>query len=163
MPQGCSKRCPARPQPKKAPEAYPLGYVEEAFEARTPLADFFSILLARELADSISSQVRNRKIPKVFPNRRPDRLQRHRKVWGRTSHQFDCQAWSCRSRDRAQHQAGTLIQNRSDRRFEALPDFGVDRIADDEERCHIIPTPGEAYRFRQSARHNATPFDDRPT
>ena len=29
----------------KAPEAYPLGYVEEAFEVRTTLADFFSILL----------------------------------------------------------------------------------------------------------------------
>jgi hypothetical protein len=28
----------------KAPEAQPLGYVEDAFEARTPLADFFSIL-----------------------------------------------------------------------------------------------------------------------
>ena len=30
----------------KAPEAYPLGYVEDAFEARTTLADFFSILKA---------------------------------------------------------------------------------------------------------------------
>ncbi len=29
----------------KAPEAYPLGYVEDAFEARTQLAGFFSILL----------------------------------------------------------------------------------------------------------------------
>ena len=29
----------------KAPEAYPLGYVEDAFEARTKLAGFFSILL----------------------------------------------------------------------------------------------------------------------
>jgi hypothetical protein len=29
----------------KAPEAYPLGYVEEAFEVRTKLAGFFSILL----------------------------------------------------------------------------------------------------------------------
>jgi hypothetical protein len=28
-----------------APEAYPQGYVEDAFKARTPLADFFSILL----------------------------------------------------------------------------------------------------------------------
>jgi len=51
--QDAQKDRPARPQPKKAPEAYPLGYVEEAFEARTPLADFFSILLARELAGSI--------------------------------------------------------------------------------------------------------------
>jgi hypothetical protein len=29
----------------KAPEAYPLGYVEDAFEARTPLADFINSLL----------------------------------------------------------------------------------------------------------------------
>ena len=28
----------------KAPEAVPLGYVEDAFEVRTPLADLFSIL-----------------------------------------------------------------------------------------------------------------------
>jgi len=27
------------------PEAYPLGYVEDFDEPRTPLADFFSILL----------------------------------------------------------------------------------------------------------------------
>jgi hypothetical protein len=27
-----------------APEAYPQGYVEDAFEARTKLAGFFSIL-----------------------------------------------------------------------------------------------------------------------
>ena len=36
---------PARPQPKKAPEAYPLGYVEDAFEARTKLAGVFSVRL----------------------------------------------------------------------------------------------------------------------
>ena len=30
----------------KVPEAWPLGYVEDAFKARTPLADFFSILPA---------------------------------------------------------------------------------------------------------------------
>ena len=29
----------------KAPEAYPRGYVEDAFEVRTTLADFFSSLL----------------------------------------------------------------------------------------------------------------------
>jgi hypothetical protein len=28
----------------KTPEAYPLGYVEDAFKARTLLAGFFSIL-----------------------------------------------------------------------------------------------------------------------
>jgi hypothetical protein len=30
----------------EGPEAYPLGYVEDLNDARTPLADFFSILLA---------------------------------------------------------------------------------------------------------------------
>jgi hypothetical protein len=29
----------------RRPEAYPLGYVEDLSDARTPLADFFSILL----------------------------------------------------------------------------------------------------------------------
>src|SRR6266850_8216405 len=42
---GCSKWPSARPQPPNAPEAYPLGYVEDAFKARTTLAAFFSILL----------------------------------------------------------------------------------------------------------------------
>ena len=32
QPQDAQKGRPARPQPMKAPEAYPLGYVEEAFE-----------------------------------------------------------------------------------------------------------------------------------
>ena len=32
----------------KAPEVWPLGYVEDAFETRTNLADFFSILPAVE-------------------------------------------------------------------------------------------------------------------
>jgi len=30
----------------KAPEAYPLGYVEDTFEVRTKLAGVFSILLS---------------------------------------------------------------------------------------------------------------------
>ena len=34
---------PARQESKKAPEALPLGYVEDAFEARTKLAGIFSI------------------------------------------------------------------------------------------------------------------------
>jgi hypothetical protein len=38
---------PARPQAKEAPEAYPLGYVEDASEPRTKLADIFNILLER--------------------------------------------------------------------------------------------------------------------
>ena len=33
---------------KRRPEAYPLGYVEDLSEARTPLADVFSILLNRK-------------------------------------------------------------------------------------------------------------------
>jgi hypothetical protein len=32
----------SKAEPKKAPEAYPLGYVEEAFEARTKLDGVFS-------------------------------------------------------------------------------------------------------------------------
>ena len=43
--QDAQKDRPARPQSMKAPEAYPLGYVEDAFKTRTPLADFFSSLL----------------------------------------------------------------------------------------------------------------------
>ena len=41
---GAQKGCPARPQAKQEPEEYPLGYVEDSCELRTPLADFFSIL-----------------------------------------------------------------------------------------------------------------------
>ena len=36
-------------EPKKAPEAYPLGYVEEAFEARTKLGGIFISLLEKEI------------------------------------------------------------------------------------------------------------------
>jgi hypothetical protein len=43
--QDAQNNRPARPEPKKAPEAYPLGYVEDAFEARTKLAEVFSVLL----------------------------------------------------------------------------------------------------------------------
>jgi len=38
----------------KAPEAYPLGYVEDAFEVRTKLADFFNIL--RQIMGGISCE-----------------------------------------------------------------------------------------------------------
>jgi hypothetical protein len=41
---GCSKRPLARPQATQAPQAYPLGYVEDACETRTKLEGFFSIL-----------------------------------------------------------------------------------------------------------------------
>jgi hypothetical protein len=44
-PQDAQKVLPARPQPKNRPQAYPLGYVEDLFEVRTKLEDFFSILL----------------------------------------------------------------------------------------------------------------------
>ncbi len=39
---------PARPQTKEAPEAYPLGYVEDASKSRTKLAAVFNILLSRQ-------------------------------------------------------------------------------------------------------------------
>ena len=38
-------RCTAIDMPEKAPEAYPMRYVEGLNDARTTLADFFSILL----------------------------------------------------------------------------------------------------------------------
>jgi hypothetical protein len=34
--------CSTRPQPRKIPEAYPLGYVEDFSEVRTKLAGVFS-------------------------------------------------------------------------------------------------------------------------
>jgi hypothetical protein len=42
---------PARPQAKSAPEAYPLGYVEDAGETRTKLGGFFNIVLIGEAHD----------------------------------------------------------------------------------------------------------------
>jgi len=42
--QDAQKSRPTRPQSRKIPEAYPLGYVEDFFEARTKLEAFFSIL-----------------------------------------------------------------------------------------------------------------------
>ena len=43
--QDAQKFLPARPQPENRPQAYPQGYVEDLFEGRTKLEDFFSILL----------------------------------------------------------------------------------------------------------------------
>jgi hypothetical protein len=42
---GCSKRPSSKAAASEGPEAYPLGYVEGLNDARTKLADFFSILL----------------------------------------------------------------------------------------------------------------------
>ena len=36
-----------RGRSERRPEAYPLGYVEDLSDARTKLADFFSVLLER--------------------------------------------------------------------------------------------------------------------
>jgi hypothetical protein len=44
-PAGCSKRPSSKAATSEGPEAYPLGYVEGLNDARTKLADFFSILL----------------------------------------------------------------------------------------------------------------------
>ena len=41
----------------KAPEAYPLGYVEDAFEGRTPLADFFNSLLEVVLCYAVPERI----------------------------------------------------------------------------------------------------------
>jgi len=45
LPAGCSKRPSSKAAASEDPEAYPLGYVEGLNDARTPLVDFFSILL----------------------------------------------------------------------------------------------------------------------
>ena len=42
---GCSKRPSSKAAANEGPEAYPLGYVEDLNDARTLLADFFSIPL----------------------------------------------------------------------------------------------------------------------
>jgi hypothetical protein len=42
---GCSKGSSSKAAASEDPEAYPLGYVEDLSEARTPLAELFSILL----------------------------------------------------------------------------------------------------------------------
>ncbi len=44
-PAGCSKRPSSKATANEGPKAYPLGYVEGLNDARTTLADFFSILL----------------------------------------------------------------------------------------------------------------------
>jgi hypothetical protein len=41
----------------KAPEAYPQGYVEDAFKERTPLADFFNSLLEVVFCHAISQRI----------------------------------------------------------------------------------------------------------
>ena len=46
---GCSKRPFSKAEASEDPETYPLGYVEDLNDARTTLADFFSILLVRLL------------------------------------------------------------------------------------------------------------------
>ena len=53
--QIAQKDLPARPQPKNRPQAYPLGYIEDLFKARTTLKAFFSILLVLALAGCASS------------------------------------------------------------------------------------------------------------
>jgi hypothetical protein len=50
-PQDVQNGRSARPQAKEAPEAYPLGYAEDASEPRTKLADIFNILLSRQARD----------------------------------------------------------------------------------------------------------------
>ena len=52
--QDAQKNRPARPRAEQEPEAYPLGYVEDSCELRTPLADFFNSLLELVLCHAIS-------------------------------------------------------------------------------------------------------------
>ncbi len=51
-PAGCSKNLSSKAAASEDPEAYLLGYVEDLNDARTPLADFFSIML-EEIADQL--------------------------------------------------------------------------------------------------------------
>ena len=44
-PAGCSKRPPSKAVASEEASGYVVSYVESLSEARTPLADFFSILL----------------------------------------------------------------------------------------------------------------------
>jgi hypothetical protein len=48
LPAGCSKSSSSKAAASEGPQAYPLGYVEGLNDARTPLADFFSVLLDSE-------------------------------------------------------------------------------------------------------------------
>jgi hypothetical protein len=48
---GWSKRPSSEAAAKKQPQAYPLGYVEDCFKARTKLEAFFNILLEGGQAD----------------------------------------------------------------------------------------------------------------
>jgi hypothetical protein len=43
--QGGQNGHPTRPQPTTTPQAYPLGYVEDVAEARTPLGAVFTTLM----------------------------------------------------------------------------------------------------------------------
>ena len=52
-PAGCSKRLSGKAAASEGPKAYPLGYVEGLNDVRTPLADFFSILLGNDVAHKI--------------------------------------------------------------------------------------------------------------
>jgi hypothetical protein len=47
---GCSNRLSSKAAASEGPEAYPLGYVEGLNDARTRLADCYSILL-KEVCD----------------------------------------------------------------------------------------------------------------
>jgi len=51
-PAGCSKCSSGKAAASEDPETYALGYVEDLNDARTSLADFFSILL-EEIADQL--------------------------------------------------------------------------------------------------------------
>jgi hypothetical protein len=55
--QAVQKDRPARPQAEQEPEAYPLGYVEDSCELRTPLAGFFNSLLEVVLRHAISQRI----------------------------------------------------------------------------------------------------------
>ena len=85
---GCSKRLSGKAAASEEPEAYPLGYVEDLNDARTPPADFFSILLAlldRHVRPAMLTGINlvwaeQFVLPKLFkPMSQPSRHARHGK------------------------------------------------------------------------------------
>jgi hypothetical protein len=73
LPQDAQKGLPARPQPKNRPQAYPLGYVEDLFKARTKLEGFFSILIVLALTGCAASPYERRGNPQGLSQRDVER------------------------------------------------------------------------------------------
>jgi len=62
LPRADQNGCPARPQAKKTPEAYPLGYVEDGFKPRTLLA---SVFISPKKHKRLHPQAQGRRLEKL--------------------------------------------------------------------------------------------------